>query len=46
MKGTIDLRTVEDLYCAAVLATGITLDSSRFEQWTALVMGYGTSQLY
>jgi DNA-binding CsgD family transcriptional regulator len=35
-----DLRTIGDLYCAAVLATEITLDASRFEQWTAVVMGF------
>jgi hypothetical protein len=35
-----DLRTVGDLYCAANLAAEITLDVSRFEQWTAVVMGF------
>ncbi|HEY3208595.1 MAG TPA: LuxR C-terminal-related transcriptional regulator [Actinomycetota bacterium] len=35
-----DLRTIGDLYCAAVLASEITLDTSRFEQWTAVVMGF------
>ena len=35
-----DLRTIGDLYCAATLASEITLDVSRFEQWTAVVMGF------
>lgn len=35
-----DLRTIGDLYCAAVLASEITLDTSRFEQWTAVVMEF------
>jgi DNA-binding NarL/FixJ family response regulator len=35
-----DLRTIGDLYCAANLAAEITLDVSRFEQWTAVVMGF------
>jgi DNA-binding CsgD family transcriptional regulator len=35
-----DLRTLGDLYCCAVLAAEATLDVSRFEQWTALVMGF------
>jgi DNA-binding CsgD family transcriptional regulator len=35
-----DLRTIGDLYCAAVLASEITLDTSRFEQWSAVVMGF------
>jgi DNA-binding NarL/FixJ family response regulator len=37
---SIDLRTIGDLYCAAVLASEITLDTSRFQQWTAVVMGF------
>ena len=35
-----DLRTIGDLYCAANLAAEITLDVSRFEQWTGVVMGF------
>jgi len=35
-----DLRTIGDVYCAATLASEITLDVSRFEQWTAVVMGF------
>jgi DNA-binding CsgD family transcriptional regulator len=35
-----DLRTLGDLYCAANLAAEITLDMSRFEQWTGVVMGF------
>jgi DNA-binding CsgD family transcriptional regulator len=35
-----DLRTIGDLYCAANLAAEITLDMSRFEQWTSAVMGF------
>lgn len=35
-----DLRTIGDLYCSATLASEITLDVSRFEQWTAVVMGF------
>src|SRR6266511_3596684 len=35
-----NLRTIGDLYCAATLASEITLDVSRFEQWTAVVMGF------
>ena len=35
-----DLRTLGDLYCAANLAAEITLDMSRFEQWTGAVMGF------
>jgi DNA-binding CsgD family transcriptional regulator len=35
-----DLRTIGDLYCAANLAAEITLDMSRFEQWTAVIMGF------
>jgi DNA-binding CsgD family transcriptional regulator len=35
-----DLRTLGDLYCAANRAAEITLDMSRFEQWTAAVMGF------
>ncbi len=35
-----DLRTIGDLYCAANLATEITLDVSRFGQWTGAVMGF------
>lgn len=35
-----DLRTIGDLYCAATLASEITLDVGRFEQWTAVVMGF------
>ena len=35
-----DLRTIGDLYCAATLASEITLDMTRFEQWTAVVMGF------
>jgi DNA-binding CsgD family transcriptional regulator len=35
-----DLRTIGDLYCAANLAAQITLDISRFEQWTGAVMGF------
>jgi hypothetical protein len=34
-----DLRTLGDLYCAANIAAEITLDVSRFEQWTGVVMG-------
>ncbi|MGH2712055.1 MAG: LuxR C-terminal-related transcriptional regulator [Actinomycetota bacterium] len=35
-----DLRTIGDLYCAATLASEITLDVGRFEQWTAAIMGW------
>lgn len=35
-----DLRTIGDLYCAATMAGEITLDTSRFEQWTAAIMGF------
>jgi DNA-binding CsgD family transcriptional regulator len=35
-----DLRTLGDLYCAANLAAEITLDVSRFGQWTGVVMGF------
>jgi DNA-binding CsgD family transcriptional regulator len=35
-----DLRTLGDLYCAANRAAEITLDMSRFEQWTGAVMGF------
>lgn len=35
-----DLRTIGDLYCAANLAAEITLDASRFEQWTGVVMAF------
>jgi DNA-binding CsgD family transcriptional regulator len=35
-----DLRTVGDVYCAATMASEITLDVSRFEQWTAVVMEF------
>jgi hypothetical protein len=35
-----DLRTMGDLNCAATLASEITLDVRRFEQWTAVVMGF------
>ena len=35
-----DLRTLGDLYCAANLAAEITLDLSRFGQWTGVVMGF------
>ena len=35
-----DLRTIGDVYCAATLASEITLDVSRFEQWTAVVMDF------
>jgi DNA-binding CsgD family transcriptional regulator len=35
-----DLRTVGDLYCAANLAAEITLDMSRFQEWTGVVMGF------
>ena len=35
-----DLRTLGDLYCAANRAAEITLDMSRFEQWTGVVMGF------
>jgi DNA-binding CsgD family transcriptional regulator len=35
-----DLRTIGDVYCAANLAAQITLDVSRFEQWTGVVMGF------
>lgn len=35
-----DMRTIGDLYCAAVLASEITLDMNRFEQWSAVVMGF------
>ncbi len=35
-----DLRTIGDLYCAANLAAEITLDVSRFEQWTGVVMRF------
>lgn len=37
---SLDLRTIGDLYCAANLAAEITLDVSRFEQWTAIIMAY------
>jgi DNA-binding CsgD family transcriptional regulator len=35
-----DLRTLGDLYCAANLAAEITLDVSRFGQWTGVVTGF------
>jgi DNA-binding CsgD family transcriptional regulator len=35
-----DLRTLGDLYCAANLAAEITLDVSRFGQWTGVVMRF------
>lgn len=35
-----DLRTLGDLYCAANLAAEITLDVSRFAQWTSVVMTF------
>jgi DNA-binding CsgD family transcriptional regulator len=35
-----DLRTIGDLYCAANLAAEITLDVSRFGEWTGAVMGF------
>jgi DNA-binding NarL/FixJ family response regulator len=35
-----DLRTIGDLYCAGTLACEITLDTSRFEQWTAAIMAF------
>src|SRR5215207_3650875 len=35
-----DLRILGDLYCAANIAAEITLDVSRFEQWTGVVMGF------
>lgn len=35
-----DLRTIGDLYCAGTLACELTLDTSRFEQWTAVIMGF------
>jgi DNA-binding NarL/FixJ family response regulator len=37
---SVDLRTIGDLYCAANLAAEITLDMSRFQQWTDAVMGF------
>ncbi len=37
---SVDLRTIGDLYCAANLAAEMTLDVSRFEQWTGAVMGF------
>lgn len=35
-----DLRTIGDLYCAGTLASEITLDTSRFDQWTAAIMAF------
>jgi DNA-binding CsgD family transcriptional regulator len=35
-----DLRTVGDLYCAANLAAEITLDVTRFGQWTKAIMEF------
>ena len=37
-----DPRTLGDLYCAANLAAEITLDVSRFGQWTGVVMEFMT----
>jgi MalT-like TPR region len=37
-----DRRTLGDLYCAANLAAEITLDVSRFGQWTGVVMEFMT----
>ena len=35
-----ELRTIGDLYCALFLAMEVIQDSSRFGQWTEIVMGF------
>ena len=35
-----ELRTLGDLYCSLFLAMELIQDSSRFEQWTEVVMGF------